>query len=206
VGEFSAIRRIAITGAVFVLMSSTACASDGIRSDYKSGEIKQICDAQIKLAKSRLDVIAQLGPKQRRLESTVLTYEYTNAELGDAIQPVLFMKQVSTDPKIRAEAAECEQAVSDFGVETGSRRDLYNALRDQKGTNPDQKRLVMRTLQGFERNGLKLSDEKLAKVKELNTRLTKLQNDYETNLINDTTTVSFSIDELKGLSADLLST
>jgi thimet oligopeptidase len=186
-----------------------ACTALGqqtlIRSDYGRKEIADLCQRAIAKANQRFNAVGSVPSASRTLENTLLALENANADLSEEITPLLFMKQVSTDPAVRAEAGACEQAISDFGVEISSRRDLYNAVKEAKGRDPFEKRLAMRTIQGFERNGLKLSDTDLQKVKTLNQRLGKLQNDFSTNLINDKTTLTFSESELEGARPDYLS-
>ena len=69
------------------------------------------------------------------------------------------------DEILSAEGSSCEEKVGEFYVTTNTRKDLYLAIKDQIPTNSDEARLLSETLKTFESNGLKLTDEKLTKLK-----------------------------------------
>jgi thimet oligopeptidase len=210
--------RIAAVCSVISLAGSFACSTaphrglsaidkdgDLLRSDFAPGELTQLCQKAMDQAQARLDTIAKLTLEARTFDSTVLAFEQTNADLSDQVQPLNFMKYVSPDQAINSEGAKCEQKVGDLGVKTFGRRDLYQALKDQKPRNADETRLQQKTLEAFEANGLKLADDKLAKVTALFARLNELQTSFSDNLNNDDTKVEFTREELDGVSADFLS-
>ncbi len=175
-----------------------------IRSDYESGELTRLCQAALSTAQNTADAIARIPEQQRSFENTVLAFETLRADLADATLPLGFMKYVSTDPGIHSEGAQCEQITGEFDVKLMSRRDLYDALKTQKPRSSEEKRLLEKTLEAFESNGLKLSDVALAKVTQLFTKLNELQNSFSDHLNNDQTTVELTPEELDGVSKDFL--
>jgi Zn-dependent oligopeptidase len=72
--------------------------------------------------------------------------------------------------------------------------------------NSDQQRYLDKLLENFERNGLALPPDKQKQLKEIKTRISELSIQYQRNLNEDTTTLTFSEKELEGMSADFLST
>lgn len=76
---------------------------------------------------------------------------------------------------------------------------------DEQKLSPVQQRYVSKVVQDFERNGLKLDAAKQQEVQAWKQKLSKLSLTYQTNLVEETTEVSFSADELKGLSDDFIS-
>ncbi|MFL5814217.1 MAG: M3 family metallopeptidase [Bdellovibrionia bacterium] len=173
-----------------------------VRSDFKKGELTQACQAAMDKAKARLDVVAATAPQDRNFDNTVLAVESITADLADETNPLTFMGYVSTNADTRSEGSECEGSVGDFGIEISTRRDLYDALKDQKPRNADETRLLSETLKAFERNGLKLPEDKLAQVKALQQKLTAVQTQFNANLNNDVTTVELTEAELAGVPAD----
>ncbi len=179
-------------------------ASVGIQPDYTKGELISACKAAIAKADERYKAIAAVKPADRNMDSTILTSEDVSAELYTTLLPLIFMKNVSTSEDTRKESQDCSQAVSEFSNDISTRRELYLAMKDQRGRNADEKRLVTETLRDFEQNGMKLPDEQLKKYRELRDQLSKLQLTFANNIRNDASEVLFSESELPGIRADYL--
>jgi thimet oligopeptidase len=175
-----------------------------IRSDYALKEIETLCAASMETAKKSLDAIAATPESARTIDNTLLAFEKTTADLGDEIMPLTFMSYVSTDTGISAEGAKCEEDFGKFMVEVSTRRDLYQSFAKVKARDKNEERLLQKTKESFEQNGLNLSDEVLAKVRDLKSQLSTLESQYSKNLNTDLTTVTFTADELDGLPADYL--
>ncbi len=175
-----------------------------IRSDYKSGELTELCNSTIEKVRKDLDSIASISQDKRSFDNTMLSLEASSAELSDKTTPLTFMGYVSTNPELSAEGSDCEAKVGQFYVEIFTRRDLYQAVVNATPRNADETRLLQKTLEGFEQNGLKLSDEILAQVRDLKVKLSAKENQYSTNSNNDKTVVLFDADELQGLPADYM--
>jgi thimet oligopeptidase len=173
-----------------------------VRSDFKKGELTQACQDAMDKAKARLDAVAAIAPKDRNFDNTVLAFETINADLMDETSPLTFMGYVSTNADTRAEGSDCEGSVGEFGIEITTRKDLYDAMKDQTPRTADETRLLALTLKAFEQNGLKLPEEKLAQVKVLQQKLTQLQAQFNANLNNDVTTIELNESELAGVPAD----
>ncbi len=177
-----------------------------IRYQYKKGELTSLCDQAIAKAKLQMDEVAKTGadPKTKNFDSTMLKMEGDLADFNDTANPLTFMGYVSQDEALRKEAEACEKQMGQFFVDIFTRKDLYNAVKDLKGRNPDENRLLSETLVGFEKNGLKLDDGTLAKVRELKQKLAAMETEFSANYNNDKSTVLFSSEELDGVSENFL--
>ena len=175
-----------------------------IRSDYKAEEVTTLCRAGIEHARQSLDAIAAVPEAQRTIENTLLALENATAELSDTTSPLTFMGYVSTDEAISAEGSACESEIGQFMVSINTRRDLYQAISKAVPRTTAETRLLQKTLEGFEQNGMKLSDDVLAQVRTLKGQLSVLETQFSTNLNQDNTTVSFTRDELEGVPADFI--
>lgn len=175
-----------------------------IRSDYKPGELTELCNTSIKNTKQALDQVAAIPAEQRTIDNTLLALEKISADFTDEVSPLTFMGYVSTDEAISAEGSNCESAVGQFSVDIYTRRDLYQSFVNAVARNTDEARLLKVTKDSFEKNGLKLSDEILAQVRQLKAQLAEKETQFSTNLNIDKTSVVFSADELAGLPADYI--
>ncbi len=175
-----------------------------VSGDYKQGEVEKLCGEAITRAEEKLNELAKLAPASRNLDNTLLSFEQTLADLGDDTGPLTFMGSVATDDVIRGEGSACEEKLGATYVAIMTRRDLYDAMKEQKGRNRAEIRLVTQTLRGFEQNGLKLSDDKLQQVKDLQTLLSQKTAKFQSLLNNDVTTVEFTAEQLTGAPATFL--
>ncbi|MGE0529171.1 MAG: M3 family metallopeptidase [Bdellovibrionales bacterium] len=187
-----------------ILFSTTVLAESlptSVRTAYAKGELTELCTKAIRAYDRNLIAIAALPPDKRQMENTVLAYEEATADFYDQFLPMRLMKSVSPDSDTRREAEECSQTVAEFFNEVMTRRPLYEAMKDQKGRDPVEDRLVRGILREFESTGINLPDEDLKTARTLFDRLAKLSIEFEQNIRNDTTVVRFTEEELAGVNA-----
>lgn len=170
-----------------------------VRSDYAKGELAQMCSEAIARAKSRVTSIISTKEAERTFDNTMLEYETAMADFSDEVSSLTFMKYVSPVASTHDEGADCEQKVSDFGVETSTNKALYLAIKSNSPRTRAEKRLADNTLLGFELSGMGLSDEQLKTFVELNKALNQKQNDYSENLTNDASRIEVTVEELAGV-------
>ncbi|MDO9326032.1 MAG: M3 family metallopeptidase [Methanoregula sp.] len=175
-----------------------------VRARYAPGEITQLCEAALASARALLDAIAATAPQDRTVETTLLRFEQVMGDISDAIQPLSMMSYVYPDPAISAEGSACEEKTGIFMVEVYTRRDLYNAIHGVSPRTPDEARLYDKTIRHFEKNGLNLPDERLAKVRDMMANLSRFETRFSTNLNNDTTLLEFTPQELSGVPEGVL--
>lgn len=194
----------------FILTSCTSSSDSApaparlVRSDFSPGEVSNLSKASIDTAGKALDAIAAVPEDQRTIDNTLLALESALADLNDNTTPLSFMGYVSTDDGISSEGSQAEEAVGQFNVKIGTRRDLYQAIAKAVPRNTDEARLLRQTLKNFESNGLKLSDDALAQVRDLMGQLVTKETEFSENLNNDTSTVLFTPAEIAGLPADYI--
>ncbi|MDP2796847.1 MAG: M3 family metallopeptidase [Methanoregula sp.] len=175
-----------------------------VRSRYAPGEITQRCDAAFVSANATLDAIAATPLPEWTVDTTLLRFEQAMGDISDTTLPLSMMSYVSPDPAISAEGAACEEKTGIFMVNVYTRRDLYDAIRGVTPRTPDEARLYTKTLRQFDRNGLSLPDDRLAKVREMKAHLSRLETRFSTNLNNDNSTLEFTLQELGGVPGAVL--
>lgn len=186
----------------------------GLPLTWKLGpnEIQKQCDQAIQSLEKKIDGIITLSPEQRSFENTILAFENSMADFSTESTHLIFYGYVSTDPATREASSECEGKITEYSVGITTRKDLYLAIKNARPSSPTthpqhplEQRLIEETLRQFEKNGLKLSDEKLAKMRELKQRLGRLETEFSKNLNEDKSSVSFSEEELTGVPQTILS-
>lgn len=130
---------------------------------YSPAEISSICTAEQGRLIDRLNQIGSQNKSTATIASSFLALELATTEFFNVINPVTFLKDVSTDEKVRDVAAECNEKIGQLFVEIFAREDLYGVLSAVAATagtlEAPEKRLVDETLSAFVRNGLALSPE-----------------------------------------------
>ncbi len=178
--------------------------NEPFRSNYTAGDLTRLSETAAARANASFAEIAALTPGERSIESTLLRFEETVADYRNTVQPLALMGDVCPDPVIATEGIACMEAKGAFLTATYSRRDLYDAVRGAVPRTPDEERLLGVTVRAFEKNGLLLPDEPLARVKALKDELNRIEVQFQANLNNDSTTLEFTPEELEGLSASTI--
>ena len=175
-----------------------------IKVNYSPGEITLLCAAAELNTNASLNAIGAIPPGQRTMDNTLLAFDRVRTDYSDIVNPLVLMGNVHPDAVIASEGMACRESSGIFNSATSSRRDLYDAMKDQTPSNSEESRLYYITMKDFEHNGLKLTNDRLARVRAMKADLTGLEVRYMTNLNNDNTTLEFTADELAGLSAEKL--
>jgi thimet oligopeptidase len=175
-----------------------------IHYDYKSGEVTKLCAEAINQATRAYDSLVKIPSQERTFANTVRAFDQISSDLSDTATPLTFMGYVSTNEAVNHEGSKCEETLGQFNVSIVTRRDLYQVLKSSQPGNPVEHRLQSEILKGFENAGMKLPDAELAKLKQLMQQLTADEAQFSANLNNDQTTVSFTAQELDGVSPGFL--
>src|SRR3989338_6598462 len=83
----------------------------------KKGEISELIERAFVDARSALDKIAQLPNETRNFKNTVEAMELVYSRLMRTIEPIIFMKDVSTNLLLRQEATLYEKKAKEFMIE-----------------------------------------------------------------------------------------
>eukprot|EP01133_Synstelium_polycarpum_P014913 gene14913-17633_t len=153
-------------------------------------------------------------PRQERtyantFEALEVAEEYYQTEENS----ITFPSSVSTCKALRDKSNEAQEKFSEYMINTYMREDLYLVfaewVKDHPNyatelASPQQVRLVDKTIEGFEKNGLALPSDKRDKLKEIKTEISKLGIEFSKNVAEDTTKLSFSRQQLEGIPKDIL--
>jgi len=172
-------------------------------------EINEYTDTIIADSRRAQDLVGSLNEQDRNFSTVVLPLAYDESVFSTLSKNVIFPSYVAEDQAVRDASTASKQKISDFGIESGMRRDLYEALttvRERQGNElqSDEKRLLDRMIRDFERNGLGLSQELQQRVKELKERMSKLSIEFQKNLNEDKTQLLFTEEELEGCPQDFI--
>ncbi|KAI9509217.1 Metalloprotease [Russula earlei] len=159
------------------------------------------------------DRVAKLPPSECQFETVSLALAYSEAEFDASTEPLSFYQNVSPSKELRDASNEAEQLVSDFGVESSMRIDVYRAkVAAQKNIetsgrklNQEEQRLVEKMVQEGTRAGLGLPEADREQLTESKKELSQICLEFSKNFNEENGTVSFTLEELKGVPKDVIS-
>ena len=173
----------------------------------KKGEISELIERAFVDARSALDKIAQLPNETRNFKNTVEAMELVYSRLMRTIEPIIFMKDVSTNLLLRQEATLYEKKAKEFMIEMTLRKDLYqsfeafrkNMKNDFLSLDASDRRLIEIMAKDFRQSGVWLEGDKFERFRALKNELAGLETEFRQNLNENKDKVSFAAEELEGV-------
>ncbi len=172
-------------------------------------EMKLSVEAALKVANKKLDILAA--------QTENLTFKNTIAQLDDIYfdlhnvwNRIYLMGSTSNDKAMREISQKLNQKLSEWSVETSSRKDIYNVIKkysknSQIEKSAEAQKLKIETMRSFEKQGFNLSEEKQLELKNLKKELEKLTSDIQKNISESgKKEIFFAADKLTGLSKEQL--
>jgi len=171
--------------------------------DYKAEQLAPAeSAARIQLEKD-LQKVLDVPAGQRTFENTVLAYNRAFEDYGDAFGIPMFLAYVSPDEKLRDAATELQNTVSAYMVEVGTRKPLYNAIKEYADTNPSlgvpEAKLLKDMMIGFKKSGLHLPDDKLEIYRENSTKRAENSITFSKNIRDNKDFELVALQDLDGL-------
>ena len=179
-----------------------------------AAEIMQQTEQLIARAKKDIEVILAIPNEQRTFANTIQALD-TLVDLSPLpVKSNIFqmLEMTSTQEAIRNAAHDATLKIQAFWVDNVStNRALYKVCKwyaDNKAAQEfltdEQQYYLKELIQGFERSGLHLPDEKLELVKKFKKELSQLALEFERNIAEDTSTITVTKEGLKGLTQEFI--
>ena len=119
--------------------------------------------------------------------------------MQDFADPIHFLGVVHPDKSLRAASEPCQQKVAALNTEVFQSEKLFARVKALRPENPRQAKYREDLLHGFEDSGVALAPAKRARAKAIFERLEALRQEFERNVREDATRVTFTAAEMEGL-------
>jgi thimet oligopeptidase len=171
--------------------------------------ISSTCKAEIERANGRITALTRMR-SARTFSTVVLPLETILADLNDDTAAQQFLTNVSTDKAVRDASQACNSAESAFYSEVTARPELYEALKAAKASGTAvgdaQTKLTDLWLVASTRAGAGLADAQRTEFVRLSAQLSDVQNQFNANLGNDSSSITISSAQTAGLPSDFTAT
>lgn len=117
----------------------------------------------------------------------------------DMVGPVYLLGSVSPDKTVRDAAEPCLQALTTFNTQLFQNEKLYQRVASAKASNRQQAKFKQDLIEGFEDTGVALPPEKRMRMKGILDRLELLRQQFDKNVRDDPTKVTFTPEEMAGM-------
>ncbi|EIN12760.1 metallopeptidase MepB [Punctularia strigosozonata HHB-11173 SS5] len=161
------------------------------------------------------DRIAALPAKDCNFTSVFLALAKSEATFSSVSEPLSFYQNVSPQKPLRDASNDADVVISAYGVENSMRKDLFDAKvaakenMDRTGEydklDGEQKRLVDKMLQEGRRAGLALPEKERQQLSDLKKELSAVCLEFSKNFNEEDGVVTFTLSELEGVPADVVS-
>ncbi len=165
-------------------------------------------------ADRRLDAIGALRPSETTFANTIRALDDINHELGNTLSRHYLIRETSESAALRDAGRASTVAMSDWGVETQYREDVYRACeafseRLASGAvdplSGEDLKLYTDTMLDYKRAGMHLDKATRDRVAALQKELTGVTTEFGANNSAADVTVNFTREELAGVPENFLS-
>lgn len=174
-----------------------------IHFNLKPADVTKTCKQEKEGLLTFLAKLETIPLDKAAFENVVHALDRQFVEMGNRTDPVVFLKYVSTDAKVREAADKCETELEQLFVDVFAREKLYAAVKaaSERKDKLDESSstLVDEFMASFKRNGLALEPKKRKTFLANKKKIVALEAEFNKTLVEWKETLEVTAEELAGL-------
>jgi thimet oligopeptidase len=200
-----------VSGVFLLVASATASAVESrppatrvVLPVYDAAEIKTVCAAAITRAQQQIGEIEAVPVAKVNVANTIDAWNRMSIDAENAIDLIYLLGSVHTDKAVRDTADECILKATEMRTGFMQREALYRRFVAVKPVSPHARKLRRDLIEEFEDTGVALGAEPRDRVKAIINRLEELRQEFDRNVRDNKTRLTFTPDELRGMPQDYM--
>ncbi|PCH40126.1 zincin [Wolfiporia cocos MD-104 SS10] len=194
-------------------MASLTPSQASLKWTHSPEEVLELTKEAIAKDRKIQDRIAALSPADCSFDSVLVVLADAEAHIDAIVEPLSFYQNVSASKELRDASNSAEVLVRDYGVESSMRLDVFqaklaaeeNIRKSGKKLSPEEQRLVDKMILDGKRAGLALPEKEREELTKLKKEMSQAQLEFSKNFNEENSTISFTLEELEGVPADVIS-
>ncbi|MBA2690622.1 MAG: Zn-dependent oligopeptidase, partial [Burkholderiales bacterium] len=170
---------------------------------YDASALTNACDSALGEAQKRVAGIEAML-RQAKTDKVLGRWNDLQIALADVLGPAYLFAAVYPDDKVRSAGEACTLKYNVFNTELLQNEKLYRRISRLKASNAVDKKLKQDLLEDFEDGGVSLPPQKRDRAKQISRKLEELRQEFDRNIRDNKTRLSFTAEEVKGLPAAYL--
>jgi len=197
-------RPLIVLAALSLCAAPLAQASRATLPVYDAAGLAKACDDGIAATKKHIAALEKLPLAKSGVKTVLHQWNRMHIDLEDVQGPIDLLNNVSPDAKVREAGDACLLKLNELATELFQNEQLFQRVNRVAAKDPVDRKLKQDLIEAFEDTGVSLPPEKRARMKEILKRMEELRLEYERNVRDNKTKVSFAAAEMKGLPEDYL--
>lgn len=171
----------------------------------KNEHYKPAIERAIQIAKDEIDAIVN-NPDAPTFENTTVALDFSGDQLNRITSIFFNLNSAETNDEIQKIAQEVSPWLSEFRNDITLNKELFQRVkavyddRDNLDLTPEQSMLLEKQYKGFARNGANLNEADQKKLREIDTKLSKLSLHFGENVLAETNAFELHITDENDLS------
>lgn len=169
---------------------------------WDAATLTQVCKEGLQQLQQQVGALEKQPLESASTSASTTVFQHWNQlqmAREDIESPVYLLNSVSPDPAVRAAAEPCLLDYNKFGSQLLQNAALYQRLRAAQPADAVDAKLQKDLLEAFEDTGVALPAEKKLRMQQILERLEVLRQEFDRNIRDNKTRLSFTAQEVQGL-------
>jgi thimet oligopeptidase len=198
------LKQIALVSLLLAALTLPVQAARSTLTIYDAPSLASACEQALAATRARAEVLAKLPMNQVSPNSVLAVWNDQSRLAEDVIGPASLLAYVHPDKAVRDAGEACILKTTETQTAIFQNEGLYQRVQAVSPKDAVDAQYRLDLIEAFEDTGVTLSPEPRAQAKAIMERLTALEQEFDRNLREVKTTLSFSPDEQRGLPASYI--